>query len=169
MEVFNDRLRQLREERDIKQINAADDLRIPRGTYASYERGTVPPPAVLCQLADYYGVSVDWLIGRSSERNPAAASAISGAVNALADLTAAAPDAETVLAFFEAAAEYCRAGSPCGSAPLESARDYLAGLTDALRAASRGDLPGVLAGTDQAIGASLRIHQMPGELLKRGE
>lgn len=166
MGIVSDRMRQLREEQYLKQINVADDLKIPRGTYASYERGSVPPPALLGQIADYYHVSVDWLIGHSDDRNPAAASKLAAA---LSRIQPSGFTAEAIMNFCEAAAVYNAAGRPCGSAPLEAAVSYLGGLTYALRAAAQNDLAGTIAGSDTAIGAALTVHKMPEELLKRGE
>ena len=38
-------------------------------TYAYYESGQrMIPPRVLCALADFYGVSVDYLIGRTGHK-----------------------------------------------------------------------------------------------------
>ena len=51
------------------QVGAA--INVPQRTYAYYESGQrMIPPHVLCALADFYGVSVDFLLGRTDERQP---------------------------------------------------------------------------------------------------
>ncbi len=58
------RLRDLREDADIKQKTLASLLHINQNTYSQYETGLHQPPiTVLVKLADYYGVSVDYLLG----------------------------------------------------------------------------------------------------------
>lgn len=167
--TIGERLKALRTEAGIQQAAVQQATGISRSSLSQYENGMRPPLDACVALAKFYRVPLDYLCCLSNDRTPVAPGTMDVAIASLGDL---APDSVTraqLLAFLEAAAAYCRAGAPCGSAPLESARDYLAGLTDALRAASRGDLPGVLAGTDQAIGAALKVHQMPGELLRKGD
>lgn len=65
------RIRDLREDRDLKQKEVAEYLRIHQTTYSDYELGKLNVPvAVLHKLADYYGVSVDYLIGRTNIKEP---------------------------------------------------------------------------------------------------
>lgn len=58
------RLKDMREDRDIKQKDLAEYLNISQNTYSYYENGHRQIPLeVLAKLADYYGVSVDYLLG----------------------------------------------------------------------------------------------------------
>ena len=42
---------------------------MPQRTYAYYESGErMLPPQVLCAIADLYGVSVDYLLGRTDKK-----------------------------------------------------------------------------------------------------
>ena len=42
---------------------------VPQRTYAYYESGgRMLPPQVLCALADFYNVSVDYLLGRTDKK-----------------------------------------------------------------------------------------------------
>ncbi|MCI9415046.1 MAG: helix-turn-helix transcriptional regulator [Clostridiales bacterium] len=60
------RLRDLREDHDWTQQQLARQLFIDQRTYSSYERGAREIPlSVLIQLADIYGVSMDYLLERS--------------------------------------------------------------------------------------------------------
>ena len=64
------RIRDLREDNDLKQKDIAEYLMCDQSLYSKYERGERPLPLELAdRLADYYGVSVDYLIGRTDERN----------------------------------------------------------------------------------------------------
>ena len=59
------RLRELREDRDVTQKELADILHIRQNTYSQYETGVIELTAsTLIKLADFYGVSVDYLLGR---------------------------------------------------------------------------------------------------------
>ena len=65
------RIRDLREDSDKKQKELAEYLRCTQVAYSYYELGKRDIPAdVLCRLADYYGVSVDYLLGRTDEKAP---------------------------------------------------------------------------------------------------
>ena len=63
-------LRAIREDRDIKQKDIAKILNVSQNTYSQYETGTISLTAdVLVKLADYYGVSVDYLLDRTNTPN----------------------------------------------------------------------------------------------------
>lgn len=60
------RLRDLREDKDLKQINIAQILNIQQTVYSRYERGyqTIPLEHLI-KLADFYGVSLDYITERT--------------------------------------------------------------------------------------------------------
>ena len=59
-------IRNLREDRDKTQQEMAAYLLIKQTTYSKYELGKITIPVdALIKLADYYDVSVDYLIGRT--------------------------------------------------------------------------------------------------------
>lgn len=61
------RLRDMREDRDKTQRHIADLLHTTQQQYAKYEQGIQEIPVHhLIKLADYYGVSTDYLLGRIS-------------------------------------------------------------------------------------------------------
>lgn len=64
------RIRDLREDSDLTQKQVGEAINVPQRTYAYYETGErMIPPNVLCALADFYGVSVDYILGRTDKRN----------------------------------------------------------------------------------------------------
>lgn len=65
MDILRQRLIGLRQKEGLLQRDVADQLHIDRSTYSYYERGkTNPPLDILIKLADYFGVSLDYLAGR---------------------------------------------------------------------------------------------------------
>ena len=65
------RIRDLREDCDLKQKDVADYLICDQSLYSKYERGERPLPLEYAdKLAEYYGVSVDYLIGRTNIKTP---------------------------------------------------------------------------------------------------
>lgn len=63
--MFLPRLRDLREDKDIKQKEVAGILGIDQRVYSTYETGKRDIPLQhLVVLADFYHVSVDYLLGR---------------------------------------------------------------------------------------------------------
>ena len=62
------RLRDLREDNDLKQRQLAEVLHVSQTTYSRYESGAIDIPSdSLIKLADFYGVSTDYLLGRSDK------------------------------------------------------------------------------------------------------
>ena len=62
------RIRDLREDADLTQKQVGEAINVPQRTYAYYESGQrMIPPQVLCALADFYNVSVDYILGRVDE------------------------------------------------------------------------------------------------------
>ena len=65
------RIRDLREDRDLKQREIAELLLCDQSLYSKYERGEREIPLHLAvQLAEFYGVSVDYLVGLTDETAP---------------------------------------------------------------------------------------------------
>ena len=68
---MNLRIRDLREDKDLKQQQIADYLMCDQSLYSKYERGERDLPLHYAdKLADYYGVSVDYLLGRTNIATP---------------------------------------------------------------------------------------------------
>ncbi len=58
------RLKDLREDADIKQKTIADHLHIKQNTYSQYENGQRQLPLdALIALAEFYDVSIDYILG----------------------------------------------------------------------------------------------------------
>ena len=65
------RLRDLREDRDFNQTDIAELLGIHQTTYSDYELGKLNIPIlVLCFLADYYDTSIDYILKRTDIKTP---------------------------------------------------------------------------------------------------
>lgn len=61
------RLKELRKARHITQLKLAIDLNLTQNTISRYENGEREPGiAELLLIADYFGVSIDYLLGRSN-------------------------------------------------------------------------------------------------------
>lgn len=65
------RIRDLREDRDLYQKDLAEVLQCSQVCYSHYEIGKRDIPTdVLIKLANYYGTSIDYLLGQTDERRP---------------------------------------------------------------------------------------------------
>ena len=59
------KIRELREDHDLTQAECMKIFDTPKNTYIRYETGqTIPPFSFMIKIADYYGVSLDYLAGR---------------------------------------------------------------------------------------------------------
>ena len=65
------RLKDLREDADIKQTVIADFLNIKQNTYSQYENGQRQLPLdALIKLAVFFETSTDYILGLTNERKP---------------------------------------------------------------------------------------------------
>lgn len=63
-EAFPSKIKKAREETGFTQREVAKEIKLPQSTIAKYETGKLEPSLeTLGTLADFYGVSVDWLLG----------------------------------------------------------------------------------------------------------
>lgn len=66
MSIFSERLLFLRTERNLSQKTCAKELQISPRAYIYYESGErYPQLPALVRIADFYGVSLDYLAGRT--------------------------------------------------------------------------------------------------------
>ena len=69
LQVLGGRLRELRKEKKLKQRELAALLGVTEVHYRRVEAGKINIPTLtLCTLADYYGVTTDYLLGCSDQR-----------------------------------------------------------------------------------------------------
>ena len=69
MDILAKRLLQLRQERKLTRKMVAEQLHIVERTYQRYENAEREPTAsVLVELADFFGVTIDYLVGRTDQR-----------------------------------------------------------------------------------------------------
>ena len=63
------RIRDLREDNDLTQNQLGNILSCSQRVYSNYERGELDiPTEILIKLADYYDVSVDYLLNRTNKK-----------------------------------------------------------------------------------------------------
>ena len=72
MNVFKDRLKLLRENKKISSKEFADALNVDTATISNWEAGRrFPKNEVLLEIADYFNVSLDYLLGRTDDEQVA--------------------------------------------------------------------------------------------------
>ncbi len=65
---FSDTMSALRRSRGLSQRTAAADLHISQALLSHYENGAREPGLTfVCRACEYYGVSADYLLGRTEE------------------------------------------------------------------------------------------------------
>lgn len=65
------RLKEIREDKDLLQRDVAIFLNIKQQQYSEYEIGKrLIPINYLSELADFYNTSIDYLLGKTNERKP---------------------------------------------------------------------------------------------------
>lgn len=70
MSVFSERLVRLRKDKGFSQNALAKEIGVSPRTYQDYEYGEREPQvAIFSRIADFYGVTLDYLAGRTDEPN----------------------------------------------------------------------------------------------------
>lgn len=73
------RLKELREDKDLFQRDIAEYLKVDQSNYSKYELEKINIPTnILNKLADFYHTSIDYLLYRTDERKPYTKSIIKG-------------------------------------------------------------------------------------------
>ena len=76
--IFIERLKQLREAKNLTQLRLAMELNVSQETISVYEIGkAVPPAEMLVKLADTLDTSVDYILGRTDIKSTLRASELS--------------------------------------------------------------------------------------------
>ena len=71
MNTMYQRLRDLREDRDLTQQEPATLLKVSQTTYSRYESGVLDIPSTsLIKLAEFYKTSIDYLVGLTNNKKP---------------------------------------------------------------------------------------------------
>ena len=71
IKMYINRLKEIREDKDLYQIDIAKVLNITQSQYSLYENGIrLIPVDKLVKLAKYYNTSTDYLLGLTDERKP---------------------------------------------------------------------------------------------------
>lgn len=69
--LIYERIRNLREDKDMTQTDIANILNITQRTYSRYENDErAIPIEILSKLADFHHTSVDYLLGRTDQNKP---------------------------------------------------------------------------------------------------
>lgn len=71
MKGIGSRIKQLRQENNLTQKELAEKLSIGLTTISNYETGySIPDVQMLLKIANIFGVSIDYLAGKTDQRNP---------------------------------------------------------------------------------------------------
>lgn len=66
-----ERIRDLREDKDLTQTQIAKYLNCSQRIYSNYERGDVDiPTGILIKLADFHNTSTDYILNRTNKKEP---------------------------------------------------------------------------------------------------
>lgn len=87
---FGNILSELRHSRDLSQRQLAGDLHISQALLSHYENGTREPGLpFLCRVCEYFGVSADYMLGRSDDEHSSVcgSSAVIELSRALSEIT----------------------------------------------------------------------------------
>lgn len=69
--MLNEKLRELRLNRNLTQQKVADNLKMNRASYTKYELGTREPDIkTLIEIADFYNIDLDELVNRKINKEP---------------------------------------------------------------------------------------------------
>ncbi len=97
--TFADRLKELRKERNITQVQLAQALEVSKGTVAMWETGKREPGfETLCTLSEFFDRRIDYILGRTEDTS--AVNATEEDYEELGRIEVAESFYETVMAYF---------------------------------------------------------------------
>ena len=168
MDILKKRMRDLREDNDMKQSALAEALNISQSAISGYECGREPPLEVIFQYADFFGVSVEYMLGLTNEKKPR-----TDPDDQSFNRMAAAAEKHGTIAFTRsdiaqlagAFVDYFKAGAPAGNAPMECVTAFLPAMGRVLDAAARQDVAAMLVACDDVAQAGLKITGALGHVL----
>jgi len=68
--IIGEKIKKLREERNITQKELSEFIGVSKESISQYERGVqTPKPQTLIKLANYFNVSIDYILGRVDIKN----------------------------------------------------------------------------------------------------
>ena len=70
--MFFNRFRELCDQKNISVYRACTDIGLNRSAVAKWKNGGKPNGSTAAKLAEYFGVTTDYLLGQSEEKTPAA-------------------------------------------------------------------------------------------------
>ena len=147
MDILKKRLKELREIKNVNQTEVADAIHVSQSSYSGYERGTMPSVEIMIELAKYFNVSLDYLLGLS-EQIAQIDTRTERPLSRLARIPQ--PDSQhpvTLDAFIRLAnsmAAYVAIGAPAGNAPVNTAGDVVHAAASLLDAAAADSLAEVI-------------------------
>ncbi len=98
--IFIERLKQLREAKNLTQLRLAMELNVSQETISGYEIGkAVPPAEMLVKLADTLDTSVDYILGRTNIKTTLRASELSEQEAEILTILRKQPDDKRVFVF----------------------------------------------------------------------
>ena len=74
--MFFNRFKQLCDQNAVSVYRACTDIGLNRSAVAKWKNGGKPNGSTAAKLAEYFGVTTDYLLGQSEERMPGAASRV---------------------------------------------------------------------------------------------
>lgn len=87
--MFFDRLKQLCGSKGISIYKAATEIGLNRAAANKWKSGSIPNGQTLSKLADYFGVTTDYLLGEETEKAPTAVGERSGSNDILDEIDVA--------------------------------------------------------------------------------
>lgn len=155
--MTKDRLIYLRKEKQKLQTDIAAYLSCSLSTVSGYENGKPVPMDVIVKLADYYDVSADYLLCRTSERKsftgdlPEMLHKLSTVMEA-PFLTAA-----DIAALITAMARYYTNDKSIGEQPADIVRDFILGMTGVFNAIAERNVPMLIDQCDATLVSALEV------------
>ena len=68
MSLFSKRYDDILEESNISHFKVCKDTKLNYSSHYAWQRGALPKMKSLILIADYFGVSIDYLVGRSDKK-----------------------------------------------------------------------------------------------------
>ena len=96
--MFFDRLKKLCDQKGISTYKACTDIGLNRAAVAKWKNGSIPGGATAAKLANYFGVTTDYLLGKETEKSPTEQTLDEGTQKLIAAILELPPEKQKALA-----------------------------------------------------------------------
>lgn len=148
MDILSKRLKDMREIKGVNQTEVANAIHVSQSAYSGYERGAMPSVEILMELARFFDVSMDYLVGLNTGQQVRRSRSEEQVFSRLARVPQPGCQhpitLEALKRLSDSVVAYVAVGSPVGALPIRTAGNAIFSAAELLEAVAADSLAEVI-------------------------